>query len=65
MNTIIKIQNDMVARYVRKGGNATEGLRLFNEMITEFKGDNLAFALCYWGFATESKAYAYIKAVAA
>jgi hypothetical protein len=40
----------MLARFVRKGGNAETGAALLAELTASHDGDNLAAALSYNGF---------------
>jgi len=51
-----KLINILVARRVRQGGNAIDSMLLLSELIAAHKGDNLAHALHYNGFATEAAA---------
>ncbi|HEU5223098.1 MAG TPA: hypothetical protein VFU07_05380 [Candidatus Lumbricidophila sp.] len=46
----------LVARRVRGGGNPAESERLLDELLANYRGDNLAFALHYNGFATTRQA---------
>ena len=52
--------NKLIERRIAKGGNREYSVALFNWLVSEHDGDNLAFALCYNGFATEKMAYDFI-----
>jgi hypothetical protein len=48
--------HEMTARAVSKGMNRTEAVALLEQCFDRHMGDNLAYMLNYWGFATENKA---------
>tara|TARA_R110000868_G_scaffold292763_1_gene553289 strand:+ start:223 stop:420 length:198 start_codon:yes stop_codon:yes gene_type:complete len=48
--------HEMTARAVSKGMNRTEAVAKLEEGFDRHMGDNLAYFLNYWGFATEAKA---------
>jgi|TARA_B110000483_G_scaffold243313_2_gene332460 hypothetical protein len=52
--------NKLIQRRITKGANADQSIALFNELVAAHDGDNLVFALCYNGFATEKMAYNFI-----
>lgn len=47
---------NLLNRYVSKGGNREYGTALLAELVTRHEGNNLVTALVYWGFATEARA---------
>jgi hypothetical protein len=56
MNDYAEALNKMISRRITKGGNPTEAQALLNDQVTKHTGENLVYALCYWGFATEAQA---------
>jgi len=48
-----KLKNQMIARRIAKGYNATESAKLLTEILAAHEGPNLIAALVYNGFATE------------
>jgi hypothetical protein len=48
--------HDMTTRAVSKGMNRDEAVTRLFEGFARHTGDNLAYYLHYWGFATEAKA---------
>ena len=52
--------NKLIERRIAKGANVDESIALFNELVAAHDGDNLVFALCHNGFATEKMAYNFI-----
>lgn len=61
--TTKEMTDQMIARRVRGGYNEAESRAQLVELLSNYTGDNLAFALCYEGFATEAKAYKFIRAI--
>ena len=50
--------DEMTTRAVSKGMNRADAVNRLHEGFALLTGDNLAFYLTYWGFATETKAHA-------
>ena len=48
--------HEMTTRAVSKGMNREEAVALLQEGFDRHMGDNLAYFLTYWGFATDKKA---------
>jgi hypothetical protein len=48
----------MTERAVSKGFNRDEAVELLHKGFANHTGDNLAYYLVYWGFATSKKAHA-------
>ena len=47
---------EMTARAVSKGFNRDDAVRRLHEGFSRHSGDNLAYYLIYWNFATPAKA---------
>lgn len=58
---IQQLQEKMIARRTRLGANEAESRELLAQELATFDGDNLAAALCYWGFTTSRQAYKYLE----
>jgi class 3 adenylate cyclase len=50
--------HEMTERAVSKGFNRDEAVARLHEAFAKHAGDNLAYYLVYWGFATSKKANA-------
>jgi hypothetical protein len=48
--------HEMTERAVSKGHNRAESVARLQEGFARHTGDNLAYYLVYWGFATDKKA---------
>lgn len=48
--------DEMTARAVSKGFNRDDAVARLHEGFAKHSGDNLAYYLVYWGFATGKKA---------
>lgn len=55
----------MLARHVARGGNPDDGRRLLDDILTNNFGQALAYGLCYYEFATEKQADAYLASLPA
>lgn len=60
-----ELQEKMIARRTRGGANEAESRELLAQELAAYDGDNLATALCHWGFATPRQAYKYLEALEA
>jgi hypothetical protein len=49
--------HDMTTRAVSKGMNREEAVNRLHEGFARHTGNNLAYFLHYWGYATEAKAH--------
>jgi len=52
----------MTERRARRGANPAESVALLSELVERHRGDNLAYALVYEGFATEAQAERFAHA---
>lgn len=60
--TVSQIAEKMIARRVSKGFNEADSRTELANILARHSGDNLASALCYEAFATETLAYKFVKA---
>lgn len=53
----------MVARSIKGGGTEQDARTALARILRDHTGHNLAFALVHEGFATETKAYAFLDSI--